>query len=163
VKPYSSRRRSKIRFAVCCCFLGRDLSSKRNPVDHRNERIKLRLGRRLCAHVTRRRREPHHLGDRARVDSKPSRPPRDGSTPRSEPRSERAHKAPRPSSPALCRPNAKGYLLPDFCSGAPGISGRFNEGLLLRRLHLGFWLHALNSSGDRQSFSPNAASVLRRP
>ena len=29
VKPYSSRRRSKIRFAVCCCFLGRDLSSKR--------------------------------------------------------------------------------------------------------------------------------------
>ena len=29
MKPYSSRRRSKIRFAVCCCFLGRDLSSKR--------------------------------------------------------------------------------------------------------------------------------------
>ena len=44
-----------------------------NPVDHRDERIKLRLGRRLCAHVTRRRRELHHLGDRARVDSKPSR------------------------------------------------------------------------------------------
>ena len=44
-----------------------------NPVDHRDERIKLRLGRRLCAHVTRRRRELHHLGDRARVNSKPSR------------------------------------------------------------------------------------------
>src|SRR5271155_4927072 len=44
-----------------------------NPVDHRDERIKLRLGRRLCAHVTRRRRELHHLGDRARVDSNPLR------------------------------------------------------------------------------------------
>jgi hypothetical protein len=29
VKPYSSRSRSTIRVAVCCCFLGRDLSSKR--------------------------------------------------------------------------------------------------------------------------------------
>ena len=31
---------------------------------------------------------------------------------------------------------AKGYLLPDFYSGAAGIPGRFSdEGLLLRRLH----------------------------
>ena len=29
VKPCSSRSRSKIRFAVCCCFFGRDLSSLR--------------------------------------------------------------------------------------------------------------------------------------
>jgi hypothetical protein len=29
-----------------------------------------------------------------------------------------------------------GYLLPDLSSGATGISGRFSEGLLLRRLHL---------------------------
>src|ERR1039458_9107585 len=29
VKPCSSRSRSKIRFAVCCCFFGRDLSSSR--------------------------------------------------------------------------------------------------------------------------------------
>ena len=61
-------------------------------------------------------------------------PPRDDSTPRFEPRSERAHKAPRPSSPTLCRPNAKGYLMPDFCSGAARKSGRFSEGLLLRSL-----------------------------
>ena len=37
------------------------------------QRVKLRLGRRLCAHVTRRSRELHHLGDRPRVDPKPSR------------------------------------------------------------------------------------------
>jgi hypothetical protein len=29
---------------------------------------------------------------------------------------------------------AKGYLLPDFYSGATGLPGRFSEGLLLRRL-----------------------------
>jgi Phasin protein len=43
---------------------------------------------------------------------------------------------PRPSSPALCRLEAKGYLLPDFYSGATGMPGRFSEGLLLWRLHL---------------------------
>src|SRR5271166_2290202 len=36
--------------------------------------------------------------------------------------------------PALCLSNAKDHLLPDFYSGATGISGRFSEGLLLRRL-----------------------------
>src|SRR5205814_8956185 len=29
----------------------------------------------------------------------------------------------------------KGYLLPEFYSGATGLTGRFNEGFLLRRLH----------------------------
>src|SRR6202043_3431959 len=63
-------------------------------------------------------------------------PPRDGLAPQSEPHSEPVHIAPRPSSPALCRSNAKGYLLPDFYSGcATGIPGRFSEGLLLRRVH----------------------------
>src|SRR5271166_2258379 len=38
--------------------------------------------------------------------------------------------------PALCLSNAKDHLLPDFYSGATGISGRFSEGLLLRRLQL---------------------------
>ena len=32
--------------------------------------------------------------------------------------------------------DAKRYLLPDFCSGATGKSGRFSEGLLLRRFTL---------------------------
>src|SRR5208283_1188451 len=69
-------------------------------------------------------------GDQSRTAA----PPRDGSAPQSEPHSEHVHKAPRPSSPALCLSNAKDHLLPDFYSGATGISGRFSEGLLLRRL-----------------------------
>src|ERR1700736_3049499 len=62
-------------------------------------------------------------------------PPRDGLAPQFGPHSEPVHIAPRPSSPALCRSDAKGYLLPDFCSGATEIPGRFSEGLLLRRIH----------------------------
>jgi hypothetical protein len=31
---------------------------------------------------------------------------------------------------------AKGYLLPDFYSGATGLPGRFSEGLSLRRLQI---------------------------
>src|SRR5690349_11693958 len=63
-------------------------------------------------------------------------PPLARSSPQSEPHSEPVRIAPRPSSPTLCQSNAKGYLLPDFYSGcATGISGRFTEGLLLRRSH----------------------------
>ena len=61
-------------------------------------------------------------------------PPRDGLAPQFGPHSEPVHIAPRPSSPALCRSDAKGYLLPDFYSGATEIPCRFSEGLLLRRL-----------------------------
>src|SRR5665647_1104312 len=61
-------------------------------------------------------------------------PSRDGSAPQSVPHSEPVHIVPRPSSPALCQSDAKGYLLPDYYSGATGIPGRFSEGLLLRRL-----------------------------
>ncbi|WP_303983986.1 hypothetical protein, partial [Dongia mobilis] len=42
------------------------------------------------------------------------------------------------STPFIPPPSAnqaKGYLLPDFYSGATRLSGRFSEGLLLRRLH----------------------------
>ncbi|WP_368413203.1 hypothetical protein, partial [Dongia sp.] len=41
------------------------------------------------------------------------------------------------STPFIPPPSAnqaKGYLLPDFYSGATRLSGRFSEGLLLRRL-----------------------------
>src|ERR1017187_5245922 len=63
-------------------------------------------------------------------------PPPARSSPRSEPHSEPVHIVPRPSSPALCQSDAKGYLLPDFYSGcAIGISGRLTEGLLLWRSH----------------------------
>src|SRR5665811_1515707 len=63
-------------------------------------------------------------------------PPPARSSPRSEPHSEPVHIVPRPSSPALCQSDAKGYLLPDFYSGcATGIPGRLTEGLLLWRSH----------------------------
>src|ERR1019366_7520927 len=64
-------------------------------------------------------------------------PPPARSSPRSEPHSEPVHIVPRPSSPALCQSDAKGYLLPDFYSGcATGIPGRLTEGLLLWRSQL---------------------------
>src|ERR1700730_17158465 len=105
---------------------------------HENKWIKLRLSWRLLAHVTRRHRELHHLGDLSEDQSQIVVPPRDGLAPQSGPHSEPFHIAPRPSSPALCRSYAKGYLLPDFYSGATGISGRFTEGLLLRRVQTGW-------------------------
>src|SRR5271154_2853933 len=64
-------------------------------------------------------------------------PPPARSAPQSGLHSEPVHIAPRSSSPALRRFEAKGHLLPDLYSGATGIPGRFSEGLLLRRLQLG--------------------------
>src|SRR5262245_39986648 len=63
-------------------------------------------------------------------------PPHARSGPQCEPHAAPSNRDSRPSSPAPCRLKAKGYLLPEFYSGATGRSGRFNEGLLLRRLHL---------------------------
>src|SRR5262249_32482019 len=53
-----------------------------------------------------------------------------------EPHAAPSNRDSRPSSPAPCRLKAKGYLLPEFYSGATGRSGCFNEGLLLRRLQV---------------------------
>src|SRR3954452_2372467 len=59
-----------------------------------------------------------------------------GSDPRSVPRNDPPiklhHLHPPPSAIT-----PKGYLLPEFYSGATGLTGRFNEGFLLRRLHAG--------------------------
>src|ERR1017187_10441286 len=75
-------------------------------------------------------------------------PPPAHSSPRSEPHSEPVHIVPRPSSPALCQSDAKGYLLPDFYSGcAIGISGRLTEGLLLWRSQLTQMDHIRTSKG----------------
>src|SRR5262249_26771183 len=62
-------------------------------------------------------------------------PPHARSGPQCEPHAAPSNRDSRPSSPAPCRLKAKGYLLPELYSGATGRSGRFNEGLLLRRLH----------------------------
>src|SRR5271163_3859187 len=43
--------------------------------------------------------------------------------------------APRLSSLRLQPSGAEDYLLPDFYSGAAGLSGRFSEGFFHRRLH----------------------------
>src|SRR5271156_1501360 len=44
--------------------------------------------------------------------------------------------APRLSSLRLQPSGAEDYLLPDFYSGAAGLSGRFSEGFFHRRLHI---------------------------
>src|SRR5450759_5810678 len=44
----------------------------KNVVDHWNKWVKLRLRRRLLAHITRRHRKPYHLGYRPRVKPEPS-------------------------------------------------------------------------------------------
>src|SRR5664280_2542464 len=89
-------------------------------------------------------------------------PSRDGSAPQSVPHSEPVHIVPRPSSPALCQSDAKGYLLPDYYSGATGILGRFSEGLLLRRLHsadrswiLPGWSRCSTATASLSSASPS--------
>src|SRR5580698_4049040 len=63
-------------------------------------------------------------------------PPPARSAPQSEPHAVPSNRDPRPSSLALCQIEGKGYLLPDFYSGATGRPGRFSEGLLLRRLQM---------------------------
>src|SRR5271169_2353854 len=93
-------------------------------------------------------------------------PPPARSGPQSGPHSEPVHIAPRSSSPALRRFEAKGHPLPDFYSGATGIPGRFSEGLLLRRSHFilligGFvgLRHGLLASTDRRAEDQTSSSL----
>lgn len=79
---------------------------------------------------------------------------------RSELHSEPAHIVPRPSSPALCQSNTKGYLLQDLYSGATGTPGRFSERLLLRRIQL---FHGDNSfAGHCHQPRPFRRPLLQR-
>ena len=105
-----------------------------NAVDHWNKWIKLRLRRRLLAHVTRRHRELHHLVHGPRIDPEPTgrRPLAQPLNPNCMPHLQIEIHVLHP--PPSAESKAKGYLLPDFYSGATGIPGRFSEGLLLRRL-----------------------------
>src|SRR3954471_22149996 len=97
-----------------------------NALDHCNKWIKLRLPRRLLAHVTRRHRELHHLVHGPRIDPKPACrcPLAQALNPNrmSHLQIEIDVLVPRPLL------NAKGHLLPDFYSGATGLSGRLSEG-----------------------------------
>src|SRR5271167_1269845 len=106
-----------------------------NAVDRWNKCIKLRLRRRPLAHVTRRHRELHHLVHGPRINPEPPRrrPLAQPLNPNRMPYLQIEIHVLHPSPSAESR--AKGYLLPDFYSGATGTPGRFSEGLLLRRLH----------------------------
>jgi hypothetical protein len=55
--------------------------------------------------------------------------------------------------PAPCRLTARGYLLPDFYSGATGQSGRFIEGVCLRRLQVRL------ATGGRLRIAVSAAGI----
>src|SRR5271167_164251 len=105
-----------------------------NAVDHWNKWIKLRLRRRLLAHVTRRHRELHHLVHSPRINPEPARcrPLAQSLNSNRMPHLQIEIHVLHPSPSAESK--AKNYLLPDFYSGATGLPGRCSEGLLLRRL-----------------------------
>ena len=107
-----------------------------NAVDHWNKWIKLRLRRRLLAHVTRRHRELHHLVHSPRINPEPARcrPLAQSLNSNRMPHLQIEIHVLHPSPSAESK--AKGYLLLDFYSGATGLPGRFSEGLLLRRLDI---------------------------
>jgi len=107
-----------------------------DAIDDRNERIKLRPGRRLRPPIPGRHGEFQHLVDGPRIDAKPPR-----HRPLAQPLDPNCMTYLRiefhvlhPSRPL---PNqAKSFQLPDFYSGElPNHSVASSEGFLLRRLH----------------------------
>ena len=105
-----------------------------DTVDNTDERIELRSDRRPRPDITRWRRIAQHLPDRARVDPK--------TTSRFALAQTLNHY--RVANPPIqfhslhpppFAPKCKGLSLTEFCSGATRLSGRFSEGLLLRRSH----------------------------
>src|SRR5712671_305892 len=105
------------------------------PIDDSGIRIQLRTRRWSPPPVPRRNRERQHLGYCPRVNAK---------LPRRFPSAQTLdlYRVTNPPiklhylhpPPSAITP--KGYLLPEFYSGATGLTGRFNEGFLLRRLHV---------------------------
>ena len=103
-----------------------------DTVDNTDERIELRADRRPRPDITRWHRIAQHLPDRARVDPK--------TTSRFALAQTLNHY--RVANPPIqfhslhpppFAPKCKGLSLTEFCSGATRLSGRFSEGLLLRR------------------------------
>src|SRR5271169_4365222 len=130
--PCSSRSRSKIRFEVCRCFLGRPSSSARIPLMiPANGSSFGRAGGRL-------RRYPGGTENASILAMSAGRfqtaaPLPVGSDPRSVPRTEPVHIAPLPSSPALGR-YAKGLPAAVILLRRNRTDRPLNEGFLLRRL-----------------------------
>ena len=105
-----------------------------DTVDNTDERIGLRADRRPRPDITRWHRIAQHLPDRARVDPKTTRRFALAQT-------LNHYRVVRPPiqfhslHPPPFAPKCKGLSLTEFCSGATRLSGRFSEGLLLRRSH----------------------------
>src|SRR5437764_7816093 len=107
---------------------------RQDPVDDPGKRIQLRTRRRPAPPVSGWHRKRQHLGYCPRVNAKlPRRFPPAQTLDLyrvTNPPIKLNHLHPPPSAIT-----PKGYLLPEFYSGATGLTGRFNEGFLLRRLH----------------------------
>jgi hypothetical protein len=106
---------------------------RQDPVDDPGKRIQLRTRRRPTPPVSGWDRKRQHLGYCPRVNAKlPRRFPAAQTLDLNRvtnPPIKLNHLHPPPSAMT-----PKGYLLPEFYSGATGLTGRFNEGFLLRRL-----------------------------
>ena len=132
VKPCSSRSRSKIRFAVCCCFFGRRLSSARILSMTAMYAPSFASPAALIAGSPAAQKTPSSSRQFA-DQSQTAAPPPARSAPQPEPHIEPSHRAPLASSLALrrrrhrasnCRiftpaqPTSSAASLRDFCSGA---------------------------------------------
>src|SRR5947209_7798639 len=108
---------------------------RQDPVDDPGKRIQLRTRRQPAPPVSGWDRKRQHLGYCPRVNAKlPRRFPSAQTLDLyrvTNPPIKLHHLHPPPSATT-----PKGYLLPEFYSGATGLTGRFNEGFLLRRLHI---------------------------
>src|SRR3984957_328652 len=109
------------------------LIRRQDTVDDPGERVELRTRRRSAPPIPGRYGKRQHLGYCPRVNAKlPRRFPAAQTLDLyrvTNPPIKLNHLHPPPSAIT-----PKGYLLPEFYSGATGLTGRFNEGFLLRRL-----------------------------
>ena len=140
-----------------------------DTVDNTDERIELRADRRPRPDITRWHRIAQHLPDRARVDPKTTRRFALAQT-------LNHYRVVRPPiqfhslHPPPFAPKCKGLSLTEFCSGATRLSGRFSEGLLLRRSQsqrehqdtsrIFGYLHASDFIAQNMSIAPSIDNFL---
>src|ERR1019366_3648072 len=91
-------------------------------------------------------------------------PPPAGSSPPHTPRAAPARTVPRLSSLLPLPILPEDLLLPDFCSGATGLSGRFSEGFSLRRSHVHQTRHGIDedmyTGGNQAPHGVSVASIF---
>src|SRR3981081_810828 len=91
--------------------------------------------------------------------SRTAAPPPARSDPQCEPHAEPSNNRPRSSSPALCRLKAKRLSAAGFLLRRHRETGRFSEGLLLRRLHLHTRAVTVYRDNLSEGFSPFLSST----